>query len=317
MPERAALYGMLADNADNIVVKSDPRGFIVSASPALAGLGANLRDLLFGPHLSDLARSDRAEALAVRHRATFAGHGNGQWHEFPSSTGGWFEIRMQRLCESGGQAYGVLSVLRSVTERKSLEERLFVAELTDPLTRLTNRIAFTAMLEYLIANKAAGCLALFDLDHFMTHNITYGQAAADDLLRAFADLLRNASRREDIISRLGAERFAVLLPQCGTEAARDLCQGVIEMLADMNHETRGHALSASCGVAPITGSVDQTVRRAEFALFLAKAKGRSRVEISRDDAGHASPPQKAALSPAPQCDQARRSQLGSLSQGAW
>lgn len=277
--ERSALYGMLADNADDVIVKSDARGFIVSASPALTGFGVNLPTMLFGPHIRDLVAAAHSAALEGEHAATLAGSGQGSWQEYRGATGGWFEIRMSALRDERGRPYGVLSMMRSVTERKMLEERLFTAELTDPLTRLTNRVAFTAMLDYLIDNGAEGCVALFDLDHFMTLNMAYGHAAGDDLLRAFADLLASLTRCDDILSRVGGERFAVLMPQIDPVSARELCEPVIETLAAMSHGARDCAVTASCGVTPIGASVDHTVKRAELALFMAKTKGRSRVEI--------------------------------------
>lgn len=283
--ERSALYGMLADNADDVIVKSDARGFVLSASPALACFGVELPAMLFGPHIRDLVSSKHATALEEQHAAVLAGQGQGQWQEYRGADGGWFEIRMSALRDERGRPYGVLSMMRSVTERKLLEERLFTAELTDPLTRLTNRVAFNAMLDYLIGSGAEGCLALFDLDHFMTLNMAYGHAAGDDLLRAFADLLGSMTRCDDILSRVGGERFAVLMPQIDALSARELCEPIIETLAALGRGARDCPVTASCGITPIAGTLDQTIKRAELALFMAKAKGRSRVEI---DSGQSS-----------------------------
>lgn len=299
--ERSALYGMLADNADDVIVKSDARGFIVSASPALACFGVELPAMLFGPHIRDLVSPNHAAALEDDHAAVLAGRAPAGWREYRGADGGWFEIRMDALRDERGRAYGVLSMMRCVTERKQLEERLFTAELTDPLTRLTNRVAFTAMLDYLIEGGAEGCLALFDLDRFMTLNMAYGHAAGDDLLRAFADLLGSLTRSDDILSRLGGERFAVLMPQIDVESARELCEPIIETLAVMGQTARDCPITASCGITPLGGSVDVSVKRAELALFMAKAKGRSRVEIDRgtgEERGQrlAARPDRAALS---------------------
>lgn len=298
LQERCALYGILADNSDDIIFKCDARGFIVTASPALEMLGVSLPSLLFGPHIRDLVSAVHADIIAAEHRSTLDGCGSGLWLEFPAMAGGWFEIRMGQLRDAGRGAYGVLCVMRCVTWRKTLEERLFTAELTDPLTRLTNRTAFTAMLDYLVGSGTQGCVALFDLDHFMTLNMHYGHSAGDDLLRAFAELLGNLTRSDDILSRVGGERFAVLMPRIDPLSAREVCEPVVETLAALGHGTLDCALTASCGVTPIDASVDQTVKRAELALFLAKAKGRSRVELSRAAAaggGFAGRPRRANL----------------------
>ncbi|PKB24980.1 PAS domain S-box-containing protein/diguanylate cyclase (GGDEF)-like protein [Novosphingobium kunmingense] len=295
--ERSALYGMLADNVDDVIVKSDARGFILSASPALACFGVELPAMLFGPHIRDLVAPAHAASLEAEHGEVLAGRGQSGWQEYRGAEGGWFEIRMSALRDERGRPYGVLAMMRSVTERKLLEDRLFTAELTDPLTRLTNRVAFTAMLDYLVEGDAEGCVALFDLDHFMTLNMAYGHAAGDDLLRAFADLLGSLTRSDDILSRVGGERFAVLMPQIDPVSARDLCEPIIETLAALGRGARDCAVTASCGVTPLAASVDQTIKRAELALFMAKAKGRSRVEIDHGgDDRSAARPDRAALS---------------------
>ncbi|MFM5917759.1 MAG: diguanylate cyclase domain-containing protein [Novosphingobium sp.] len=283
LQERSALYGLLAENSDDIIFKSDARGFLITASPAIEQLGYRLPAMLFGPHIRDLVLPHFAEAIEAEHRAVMAGRGSRRWREFPAATaipGQWFEIQMRALNDAAGRLYGVLCIMRSIAARKSLEEQLFAAEMTDPLTRLTNRVAFVSMLEYMVCDKAGGSLVLFDLDHFMTLNMRYGQSAGDEMLCAFADLLRDLVRREDIISRIGNERFGVLMPGLTPDEARELCQPVIETLAVLGQSDIGErfGVTTSAGISPITGSLDRTMKQAELALFAAKAKGRSRVE---------------------------------------
>ena len=283
LQERSALYGLLAENSDDIIFKSDARGFILTASPAIEQLGYRLPAMLIGPHIRDLVLPRFVAAIEAEHRAALSGRGSTRWHEFPAATGvpgHWFEIQMRALHDGAERLYGVLCMMRSITARKSLEEQLFAAEMTDPLTRLTNRVAFVSMLEYMVCSKVGGSLALFDLDHFMTLNMRYGQSAGDAMLCAFAELLRDLVRREDIISRVGNERFGVLMPGLSPEETREVCQPVVETLAVLGHSefAERFGVTASAGIAPISGSLDWTMRHAELALFAAKAKGRSRVE---------------------------------------
>ncbi len=287
LQERSALYGLLAENSDDIIFKSDARGFILTASPAIEQLGYRLPAMLIGPHIRDLVLPQFAAAIEAEHRAALSGRGSARWNEFPAATGvtgHWFEIQMRALHDGpgdrGGRLYGVLCMMRSITARKSLEEQLFTAEMTDPLTRLTNRVAFVSMLEYMVRSKAGGSLALFDLDHFMTLNMRYGQSAGDEMLCAFSELLRDMVRREDIISRIGNERFGVLLPGLNPEQASEVCGPVVETLAVLGQSefAERFGVTTSAGIAPISGSLDRTMKHAELALFAAKAKGRSRVE---------------------------------------
>ena len=111
----------------------------------------------------------------------------------------------------------------------------------------------------------------------------FGQSAGDDLLRAFAGLLQAMTRSEDIISRVGGERFGVIMPGLTPESAAAACMPIVETLAEAGGAALGgkFAISTSVGIARIARSTDGTVRHAELALFMAKAKGRSRIETSR------------------------------------
>lgn len=291
LQERSALYGLLADHSTDIILKTDRRGFVVAASPALEQLGLTLPAMLIGPHVRDLVDPGYCDMIEDEHRAAIAGEGSGAWLEVPAVRSGrkgqWFETQFRPMTDQHGQIYGALVVMRCIAMRKSLEERLFAAEYTDPLTRLTNRIAFVAMLDHLVAGPHRAALALFDIDHFMTLNMRFGQSAGDDLLREFAGLLRALSRREDIISRVGSERFGVIMPGLKPEAAAGVWMPVVEALAEAGGATFGadFPVSTSVGIAEIARSTDSTVKHAELALFMAKAKGRSRIETSPDAAG--------------------------------
>lgn len=284
--ERSALYGLLADHSTDIILKTDRLGFVLAASPALEQLGLTLPAMLIGPHVRDLVHPDYCNLIEEEHRAAIAGKGSGAWLEIPAIRSGrkgqWFETQFRPMTDQRGRIYGALVVMRCIAMRKSLEEQLFAAEFTDPLTRLTNRIAFVSMLDHLVAGPHRAALALFDIDHFMTLNMRFGQNAGDDLLRDFAGLLRAIARSEDIISRVGGERFGVIMPGLMPEAAAGACMPVVEALAEAGGAAFGSdfAVSTSVGIAEITRSTDSTVKHAELALFMAKAKGRSRIETS-------------------------------------
>jgi diguanylate cyclase (GGDEF)-like protein/PAS domain S-box-containing protein len=286
LQERCALYGLLAQDNEDIVIKTDRRGFVTSASGALTRLGYGLPELLIGPHIADLARADYGEALGAAFEAAIGGGRSPGWIEFPARCSRrkdpvWYEMQLHGLSDPANRRYGTLGVMRSIAARKTLEERLFAAEHTDPLTGLTNRRAFITMLDHLIGSGPGGCLALFDIDHFMAINMRCGQAAGDEVLVVFADLLRAVLRHDDIVSRVGAERFAVLLPGVDPAQAMEICDPVIATLTDIRRltGTGDLAISASAGLSPIAGSLDLTLKRAELALFFAKAKGRSRLEL--------------------------------------
>lgn len=280
--ESSALYGLLAEGAD-IILKTDSKGFVVHASPAIERLGLKLPGMLIGPHILDLVHPSCAASVRQAHEGLIEGRCDETRMEIPAvaADGGerWFEMQMRGLTDDRQRVYGTVSVMRSIEERRSYEERLFAASMTDPLTGLTNRRAFVAMLRHMVDQRIGGWLALFDIDHFRAINMRYGQAVGDEVLVVFADFLRSLLRREDIISRIGGESLGVLLPGSDEGQAQAICQRIIDTLAEIRQASGGLRITASAGLSPIARTVDHTIKRAEIALFLAKAKGRNRLEM--------------------------------------
>ncbi len=284
--ESSALYGLLAETSSDIILKTDRQGRIVHASPGIRRLGVE-RLAEVGPHLLDLVAEQGRAAVSRALDLAIAGEQGAQWVEFPAVTAyareTWFEIRIRPLVEESGAVYGALAVMRTIDERRSLRDQLFAATYTDPLTQLTNRAAFISMLEHMIAQGMEGCLAMFSIDFFRTINMKYGQTAGDDVLRVFADLLREMLRSDDIISRIGSERFAVLLPRTTPEQAQAICTRVVTTMANLRQNVGDNrlAITTSGSIARIAETMDGTIERAELALFCAKAKGRNRLEMEK------------------------------------
>lgn len=288
--ESSVLYGMLAESTTDVILKTDPKGFIVHATAGISELGvepAGREDAaLVGPHLLDIVAPEAKQQIARAHARAMAGE-DVDWIEFPALTRDerkrWFEIRLRALLRHDGAPYGALGVMRNVDELRSLGERLFTATYTDPLTGLTNRTAFISMLEHMLEARMDGCLGLFSIDFFRTINMQYGQSVGDEVLAVFADLLRELLRTEDIISRIGSERFAVILPRVTAAEAEGICRRVVTTLAELKQTVGAShfAMTVSASVASIGGSLDSTIERAEMALFVAKAKGRNRLEMEK------------------------------------
>ena len=289
--ESSTLFGLLAETTSDVVLKTDLAGCIIHAAPSLERLGFRPVAAREPLRLVDLVAAEARDVVATAHAEALAGTGEGRRVEFPANTlddrQRWFEMRTRALRDDDGEPYGALSIMHSIDERRELEQQLFAATYTDPLTRLTNRAAFVSMLDHMIERGMGGCLALFSIDFFRTINMQHGQSVGDEVLVVFADLLREMLRSEDIISRIGSERFAVLLPRATPEQAEAICSRVITTLAELRQKACDGrlAITASAGVARIDESLDSTIERAEMALFVAKAKGRNRLEMERAGRG--------------------------------
>lgn len=161
-------------------------------------------------------------------------------------------------------------------ERADLADRLERLALTDPLTQLPNRRALTQELHRELARAArlgspVG-YAMLDLDHFKEYNDTHGHAEGDRLLRHASRIWRMRIRTQDTLARWGGEEFALLLPDCGTDAA------VPMQIVERVRRATPYGQTASVGLAIWDGHETgaQLTARADAALYAAKDDGRDR-----------------------------------------
>ena len=158
--------------------------------------------------------------------------------------------------------------------------------ITDGLTELPNRRQFEQSLagEIARAERFGGTLALIlgDLDDFKQVNDRHGHQTGDDVLRSFANVLRETLRDVDLPARYGGEEFAVLLPQTDAAGAQMVAERLRQRLSERPLTARPGALvavTASFGVAtfPDCANPASLFAAADQALYRAKAAGKNRV----------------------------------------
>jgi diguanylate cyclase (GGDEF)-like protein len=155
---------------------------------------------------------------------------------------------------------------------------------TDGLTELANRREFEESLanEISRAERFGGTLALIlaDLDNFKQVNDRFGHQAGDEVLRAFADILRETVRDIDVAARYGGEEFAVLLPQtdiAGAEALAERLREAVETRPMATAQDTPVTVTSSFGVAsfPEAGTALGLFAAADDALYRAKRAGKN------------------------------------------
>jgi diguanylate cyclase (GGDEF)-like protein len=186
-----------------------------------------------------------------------------------------------------------------------INERLSQLALTDDLTGLYNHRYLMRRLQEEVSRSQRSQITLsllfVDIDRFKRVNDAHGHAAGDQVLRGFADILRNTVeggsvlariRRHDVVARYGGEEFALLLPMTDTASAMVVAERVraaVESTPISFGDGRQITVTVSIGVAtlPIHGSSEEgLLAAADEALYRAKSAGRNQIIHARKHGGN-------------------------------
>ena len=184
----------------------------------------------------------------------------------------------RRVEESLAQASPVLANLRNLALSQT-------RALTDGLTGLPNRRSIDDTLKRMSAQAIRTvtplAVVLFDLDHFKQINDLFGHEKGDEVLAAVAAVVESSARASDFAGRHGGEEFILLLPNTDRYAAVTVADKLRQSIAAIEVATVSRPITASFGVATLPDDAGESallVRAADRALYLAKARGRNRVE---------------------------------------
>ncbi len=218
------------------------------------------------------------------------------------------------LCEPllvGGQVIGSVLVARdqsidpaerdlihdSVTQAAPIfanQRNLAIAErraASDALTGLPNRRAADESIKRMVAHAGRTVTALaavlLDLDHFKQVNDLHGHDLGDKALAMIGQTLAASLRASDFAARYGGEEFLLLLPDTDRSGAVEVAEKLRRTIAQTEVREVG-ALTASFGIAVMPDDAaepEQLIRKADRALYAAKARGRNRVEVAAPTTG--------------------------------
>ena len=184
------------------------------------------------------------------------------------------------------------SILKFIS-RNSVEaryhEEIYQLATHDTLTDLYNRRHFVEIADKEIARAARHrrplALCIVDVDLFKPVNDRHGHIAGDEVLRQIADVLRQHVRSEDMAARIGGEEFAVLLQECGAEAAAGFAERLRNAIADSWFAPGGERqrITVSIGIATLAPARETRaalMAAADVALYRAKHDGRNCVRVA-------------------------------------
>ena len=201
----------------------------------------------------------------------------------------WMDLSACTVSYRGRPA--IMGVGFDITERKKADARIEALAYRDALTSLPNRRLLQDRVGVAMAHahrrgERLGVLFL-DLDHFKDVNDSLGHQAGDELLKAVAERLSGAMRRDDTVARIGGDEFVVLLAHIAdaTQAAR-VAQKILALLkAPVRVGKRELFVNGTIGISvyPDDGrDFDGLLKNADAALYRAKSQGRGNGDLEGD-----------------------------------
>ena len=279
------------------VITADRGGVIMSVNPAAerviglaeaAARGLRFRDVLqIEEYAASEATFDAIERCLGEHLTT---------DTLPHATlisreGQRFAVEnaVAPVILDDGELIGTVLIIHDVTESKRLLRRLGFEASHDALTGLVNRREFELRLERAIEraqHPGGACAALLymDLDQFKVVNDTCGHQAGDDLLKRLAATYSEHVRERDTLARIGGDEFALIVEHCGVDESTSVAQKILDTTRTFRYVCKGRVfqLGVSIGLTPIdsgTINVEEAMRRADHACYLAKDRGRNRIYV--------------------------------------
>lgn len=190
---------------------------------------------------------------------------------------------------------GIVLVLHDMTRELQHISNLSWQASHDALTGLVNRREFESRLTVALDTLAQApgphsqhALMFLDLDQFKVVNDTCGHAAGDELLRQICTLLLQRLREGDTLARLGGDEFGILLERCPADSAERIAEALRQTVQDLHFvwEGRPFNVSVSIGLVHVTHAMTtlaEVLRNADVACYMAKEKGRNRVQVYHSD----------------------------------
>jgi diguanylate cyclase (GGDEF)-like protein/PAS domain S-box-containing protein len=294
--QKNALLESLLENVDACIYTKDRARRYTYANAKMALIVGREPQELLGRTDEELVPPEVAANWRVLDDRVFATGTKQSGEQISTSSNGeirhfWVVQIPQR--DNRGEIVSLLGIATDFTQFYRLKEELARQATTDELTGVRNRRSlleiarqeFTRGVRY---NQPLSVLML-DIDHFKAINDSYGHDVGDRVLRAVADACRDELRDSDVLGRLGGEEFGIVLPNTSREGALAVaerlraCIDGLRMQGEWGDEI---APKVSIGVACMRGAsgIEVMLKRADQALYAAKAAGRNRVSAVDGDA---------------------------------
>jgi diguanylate cyclase (GGDEF)-like protein/PAS domain S-box-containing protein len=284
----------ITDAVQSAVLLIDDTDSIRFANPAAEKLFGYDRKELDGCKLHDTLVPDVLQPHARDALADFAHTGSGPLLEKPSEllarrkdgSEVFIELHVARLRRN--DRWWAVGAAVDISLYKSRERMLADLAETDPLTGVRNRRSFMHLAEAEHRRSLQADLPLFflmfDLDHFKRINDSYGHAVGDEVLREFAAICVRNLRDTDLFGRIGGEEFAAVMTGKELQTVFGVAERIRKAFIGVVDRVGGQDLKIDASVSiglvridPAQDTVQSGLKKADAALYQAKAQGRNRV----------------------------------------
>jgi diguanylate cyclase (GGDEF)-like protein/PAS domain S-box-containing protein len=257
-------------------------------------LGRPPEDLV-GMTIRDLTHPGDWESNALQFRALVAGETD-RYHvekRYLHADGHivWVTVSASCVRDDEGRPLHLIGQIEDVTERRQMRERLAHAAVHDQLTGLPNRVLFMDRLELALSRAQRDhhrvALMFLDLDRFKLINDSFGHETGDRMLVRVAHRLGGALRAVDTLARFGGDEFTVLCEVTDKAEALEVAERLVKtMEKPLTLSGTELFVSVSLGLALSDSgreSGPEMLRNADVAMYRAKERGPSRIEVYRTD----------------------------------
>ena len=204
------------------------------------------------------------------------------------------ECRWTRVNDDLTGLPSILAINTDISQRKAAAREIEKLAFYDQLTGLPNRQLLVERVRHsqarIARSKLIGAVLFIDLDNFKTLNDTLGHAMGDRLLQVVSERLQQCVREHDTVARFGGDEFVINLVDLDANAEQAQCKAVrigdkiLEAMRQPirlgeNHEHHG---SCSIGITLLDqgdDTIDDMLKRADLAMYRAKAAGRNTLEV--------------------------------------